>query len=464
MLPVASLILMLVYGLMIRPKVFGQEKISLEFVFLFGVVVAVVQLLFLKHKWKDILKSIANKIHTAMPTLLILLAIGLIIGSWIVCGTIPMFVYYGIKIIHPDYIYVIAFLVPIVFSTMTGTSWGSVSTIGIVMMGVAITMGADLPIAAAAIIGGSFFGDKLSPLSDTTNIAALATDISIYDHIHSMLYTTIPAALIAAIFYFAAGFIFPVDQGAVANTEVQETLSNIQSAFNFNILLILPPLLVLIGSLKRMPALPLLVTSSALAVILAMCFQPFAFDEIAASLIRGFDIETMSDSVQAKDNELISNLFSRGGMYSLKMPFMISLFVFAFVGIISRINAMPIIMKNLFGWIKGIGGTVRAALLSSAIINSLTTNQYANSFIVGDAFKSKFDKLGIKRKVLSRSLEDTGTMIESLVPWHTTAVFIVATLGVTVADYWYWQIFSLSNILIAFLFTFTGIAIFKTKK
>lgn len=454
---------MLIYGMLIRPKVFGQEKISLEFIFLFGVVVAASQLIILKHQWKDILKSITEKINTAMPTLLILLAIGCIIGSWIVSGTIPMFVYYGIKIIHPDYIYLIAFLVPIVFSTMTGTSWGSVSTIGVVMMGVAITIGADLPIAAAAIIGGSFFGDKLSPLSDTTNIAALATDISVYEHIHSMLFTTIPAALIAIVFYLVAGFVWPADATAVTSAEVNQTLSDISSAFHFNILLIVPPLIVLIGSLKRVPALPLMLISSAVAVVLALVIQPYSLDQVSASLVTGFEVESMLPEGAIGNHELMTNLFSRGGIYSLKMPFIISMFVFAFVGIIGRINAMTVIMDHLFGWIKSTGGTIRAALLSSATINALTSNQYANSFIVGDAFKSRFDRLGLPRKVLSRTLEDTGTMIESLVPWHATAVFMVTTLGVAVGDYWYYQVFSLSNIFIAFLFSFLGIAIFRTK-
>ncbi|MCG8574837.1 MAG: Na+/H+ antiporter NhaC [Flavobacteriales bacterium] len=461
LLPVAVLIGMLIYGMLIRPKVFNQEKLSLEFVFLVALIVVSSQLLILKHSWKTILKSMTDKINTAMPTLLILLAIGLIIGSWIVSGTIPMFVYYGIKLIHPDYIYLIAFVVPIVFSTMTGTSWGSVSTIGVVLIGVAISIGANLPIAAAAIIGGSFFGDKLSPLSDTTNIAALATEVSVYDHIKSMLYTTIPAALLACIFYFAAGFLFPADQATTNLTEVENTLIDIKRTFNFNILLILPPLVILIGSIRKMPTLPLLVVSSALAVVLGLIFQPFGLEYTAASLVSGFDVKEMVVVEGNSLNPLVDKLFSRGGMYSLKEPFIISLFVFAFVGALDRLNAMKVIMDTCLSWIKRAGGTVRAALISSAIVNSLTSNQYANSFIVGDAFKAKFDRLKIKRNVLSRSLEDTGTMLESLVPWHTTALYMASTLGVAVADYWYWQVFSLSNIVIAFLFTFFGIAIFK---
>lgn len=472
-LPLVVVILILIYGMMLRPVVFEQIPLSLEIVFLVGILFASVQLLILKHKWSDIFKSATDKIAQAMPTLLILLAIGMIIGSWIVSGTLPMFVYYGIKMINPDYIYLISFIIPVIFSTMTGTSWGSVSTVGVVLMGVAITVNADLAITAAAIIGGSFFGDKLSPLSDTTNIASVAVDVSVYDHIKSMLYTTIPAALIAAIAFLIFGFIFPaeppaatsvvpvtltVSESAVSSPNINETLSQIERSFNFNLLLLLPPIVVLWGSVKKYPTVPVLIISSILACVLALFFQDFNIDQVSSSLINGFNTE-MIRGVEV--NPVVSALFTRGGLYSLKEPFIISIFVFAYVGIIGRIDAMTVVVNNLFSWIKSRGGVVRAALLSSAIVNALTSNQYANSFIVGDAFKKKFDEKDIDRRVLSRSLEDTGTMIESIVPWHTTCLFIVSTLGVAVGDYWYYQIFTLSNILVAFLFTYLGIAIFR---
>ena len=463
LLPVLFTVFFLVYGTMLRPVVLGLKPVSLEIIFLFSSVFAATQLMLMGYKWDDIFKSLTDKIAKAFPTLLILLAIGMIIGSWIACGTIPMFVYYGIKLINPDYLYLIAFLVPIVFSTITGTSWGSVSTVGIVLMGIAISLQADISLAAAAIIGGSFFGDKLSPLSDTTNIAAVATDVGVYDHIRSMLYTTIPAAIFAALFYLVAGFVFPVtvsvpnetskilalDSPGVVN--IEQTLTQIEHAFNFNLLLLMPPVVVLWGSFKRYPSLPVLLISSMLAMILALCFQSFTFSEVSASLITGFDT-TMIDNV--KTGRLVTDLFTRGGLYSLKEPFIISVFVFAYVGIIGRIDAMTVIVKRLFGWISSVGGTVRATLISSAVVNSMTSNQYANSFIVGDAFKKKFDELKIPRYILSRSLEDTGTMLESLVPWHTTALFMATTLGVAVADYWYLQVFSLSNIVLAFVLTF----------
>ena len=457
LLPVGTLLVLIVLGLFILPKSFEIAPVPLELIFIIAACVAISQLYYLGYKWEEISESIIRKISKAMPTLLILLSIGLIIGSWIACGTIPMLVYYGIKLIHPDFLYPIAFLVPILFSTFTGTSWGSIGTVGVVIMGVAISMGAHLPITAGAIIGGSFFGDKLSPLSDTTNVAAMATEVPLMDHIKSMLYTTIPAALIALIIYFILGWIYPVSATSGDTTLITSTLSETEKAFNFSIFLLIPPLIVLIGSIRKMPTLPVLVVSSFVAVILAFLVQNYTADTIFASLFTGFNTDAFS--FEASEN--VQHLFSRGGMYSLKEPLVISILVFVFVGSIEKINAMPIIVNRLFGFVKSAGGLVRSVLISTGITNAMTSNQYATSFIIGDAFKKKFDEKEIDRKVLSRSLEDTGTIIETLVPWHQSAIFAGATLGVITADYWCWQVFSLSNIFIAFLYTFLGFAIFK---
>lgn len=448
--PVVSLLCILLYGLAIGPLFLDEKPFSLEFIFLSAGCIAISQLIWLGFTWDEVMKAIVKKIGKAMPALLILLAIGLVIGSWIVSGTIPMLVYYGIKIIEPSSLYPVAFLVPVLFSTLTGTSWGSVATIGVVLMGVAITSNAELPIVAAAIIGGSFFGDKLSPLSDTTNVAAIAADVTVYDHIKAMLITTLPAALFALLFYFALSLIYPVEGSIESNRVTAETLSDIDRAFQFNLLLLLPPIIVLIGSIRKKPTLAVLLISSFVALLLSFIFQNFHSDVVLDSLIGGFH----TDSIGFPVSENVHNLFTRGGIYSLKEPLVITLLVFVFVGTIDKINAMPILVNRFFGFVKSKGALVRAVLISTGLTNAMTSNQFATSFIIGDAFKKKFDAAKIPRNILSRSLEDTGTMLESIVPWHATAVFMVVTLGVSVGDYWYWQVFTLSNILIAFLLTY----------
>lgn len=462
LLPVAFLFLLIIYGLIMRPVFLKQEALPLEIVFLTASVFAVTQLRLLGIAWEEIQTSIIQKLTKALPTLFILFAIGLIIGSWIVCGTIPMLVYYGIKIINVRYIYVLAFLVPVIFSTVTGTSWGSIGTIGVVIMGIALTVNAHLGITAGAIIGGAYFGDKMSPLSDTTNIAALAVEVKLYDHIHSMMFTTFPSAIIAIFCFFVMGFIFPAENLSGTTEQVEVTLNSIASMFSFSWLLLVPPIIILYGSIRKKPTIPVLLTSTVTAVILAFIFQSFRFTDVIQTIYKGFNTEMAFWVNNVPEN--INQLFNRGGLYELSEPIIIAILVFIYIGTIDKIDAMTTIVERIFRFAKKRSTIIVTSLFSSAITNAMTSNQYATSFVVGDAFISKYDRLKIPRKVLSRSLEDYGTMIESLVPWTTTSVFIVATLGISYAEYWHWQILSLTNIIVAPILALTGMGCFYHKK
>ncbi len=461
LIPVAGLIVLLVYGLIIRPMVQGLPAFPLEIVFLSAAVLAIAHLAFLGFSWIEIQDSIIRKLAKAFPTILILFAIGMIIGSWIAAGTIPMLVYYGIRLIHPDYIYLIAFVVAAIFSTLTGTSWGSAGTVGLVLMGVAITVDANLPIAAGAVIAGAFFGDKMSPLSDTTNVASLAAEVPLFEHIGSMMYTTMPSAFLSAILYFILGFVYPVETTTESVVQTAVILEGIKSMFNFNILLLVPVAIVLYGSIKRHATLPVLVTSSFSACLIAVFFQQTTVGDAVQSLYKGFDTSMAIWVTDVPDD--LNKLFNRGGLYELSEPVIISMIVFIYVGAIDKIDAMPLIVGRVFRFAKSRSSIILSSLASTTFINSITSNQMVASFVVGEAFHSPYDKKGIPRKVLSRSLEDAGTMIECLVPWHTTAIFLGATLGVPVAQYWHWQFLSLINIVVAIVLAITGIGCFYKK-
>jgi NhaC family Na+:H+ antiporter len=461
-LPILFLFVIIIYGLILRPYVFHQTTIPLEIIFISASFFAACHLLFLGHSWNTILSNAVKKLSKGLPTMLILFAIGIVIGSWIISGTIPMFVYYGILLINPDYIYVLAFIIPIFFSLFTGTSWGSVATIGVVVFGVATVINANLAIVAGAIIGGAFFGDKMSPLSDTTNIAALASDVKLYDHIKSMLYTTLPSAIIAAILYTVLGFVYPAVNRTGDFSQLESTLTCISSIFNFNIILLLPVLIVLIGSIKKYPTIPVLLTSSLSACILGLIFQGYNFNDIVQTVYKGFDTKMAVWQTTIPEN--VSDLFNRGGMYALNEAIIVALFVFLFIGMLDTINAIPTLVNKVFAFTKTKTSVILASLFATGVTNGMTGNQYATSFIVGEAFKLKYDHLKVKRKVLSRSIEDYGTMIESLIPWHPTALFMVSVLGIAVEDYWHWQFLSLINLFIAPLIATLGIGCFYKKK
>lgn len=357
--------------------------------------------------------------------------------------------------------YLLAFLVPAIFSSFTGTSWGSVGTIGIVIIGVAGAVNAHLGITAGAIIAGAFFGDKLSPLSDTTNIAALATEVPLYDHIQSMLYTTVPSAILAMISIFLLGFIYPIKDTGQDFVSINQTLQAIGGMFTFNPLLLPPPCYLLYASIRRKATLPTLVIASAMAIVLELAFQSFSFSAMIQTLYQGFSHTMYHGPHSIPEN--VQRLFDRGGLYELNEPIIISIMVFIFIGAIDRISAMPIIVDRLFSFAKKKSTIILSFLFSSALTNAMTSNQFATSFVVGDAFKSKYDEFNIPRKVLSRSIEDYGTMIESLIPWTTTTIFMSATLGVPFAEYWHWQLLSLFNLIIAPSLAILGIGCFHPK-
>ena len=458
LLPMIFLFMLIGYGLILRPNFLQVDPLPLELVFLLASCFSIAQLMMMGFNWEDIQTAVLGKIARGFPAIMILFAIGVIIGSWIISGTMPMLVYWGVKIIDPSYIYIIAFIVPIVFSLMTGTSWGSVGTVGVVIIGVATTVQADLGITAGAVIGGAYFGDKMSPLSDTTNIAAIATEVDLYDHIRSMANTTLPSALVAGIGFTLMGFVSPPEINAEATESASQVTAQISQLFNFHILLLLPPLIVLFGSLTRKPPLPVLMFSSLSAILLALVFQDFRFGDVLMCLISGFDVNM---SVNAGDvAPSMGTLFNRGGLYELNGPIIFTIMVFIFIGSLDLMNAMPSIVRKVFGFLTTKAGLILASLAASVFTNASTSNQSATSFIVGDAFKSKFDSLGVPRKVLSRSIEDYGTMVENIIPWTSTAIFVSAATGVAYADYWHWQLLALANIVVAPMLAILGIGCF----
>ena len=462
LLPIIVLGLLIVYGLILMPRVFNKPAFPLEIVFLLATVFSVGHLMFIGFKWKTIQDAIVHKLSKGFPAVLILFAIGLVIGTWIISGTIPMLIYYGIKLIDPTYMYVLAFIIPVIFSTLTGTSWGSVGTIGTVIIGIAATADANLGITAGAIIGGAYFGDKMSPLSDTTNLASLAVDVPLYDHIRSMMYTTLPSAIISMILFFILGFVYPPTTNTAQVVETASTIEALEAMFNFNLFLFIPPLIVLYGSIKRKATLPTLLASSIVACILALLFQNFGITNVMETLKGGFNTDMVIWMTDIP--EQLNELFNRGGLYELNEVIVFTLMALTFIGTLDVTDAMPKIVNRIFSFTKTKTAVILASLVSTAFTNAITSNQSATSFIIGDAFKKRYDKFGISRKVLSRSIEDYGTMIESIIPWHATSLFMVATLGVSFADYWHWQLLSLINIIIAPLIAILGIGCFYKKK
>lgn len=458
-LPIVFLTVVIVYGMVLRPLAFGQPSLPLEVVFPLASAFAVAHLARMGHAWADIQTSIVARMGRGVPGFFILAAIGMLIGSWMVAGIIPMLVYWGIKLIAPEWLYLLAFLIPVIFSTLTGTSWGSAGTVGVVIMGVALSVGADLAITAGAVVGGAYFGDKLSPLSDTTNMAALGAEVDLFDHVRAMLWTTLPSALVAITVYTVVGLLYP-PSGSATTAESAAFLAGLEQMYHFSPLLLIPPAVVLYGSLRQMPTIPVLGAGILSAAVLALLTQPFTLADVAASITTGFSATMAPWATDVPTG--VASLVSRGGLYSMREAIFVAFLVFFFIGIIDRIDAMSIVVTRVFRFARTGTSTVLASLGATAITNAMTSNQYATSFIVGDAFRTKYDEHGVPRRILSRSIEDYGTMLEPIVPWHPSCLFMVATLGVPVAEFWRWEVLTLANLVIAPLFVLLGIGFRRT--
>ena len=465
-LPILFFFALLIYGLFVHPQVMGTNETRIAYMLPIEVLILIAfcfncaYLFRLGYDWATIQEHVTKKVGESVPVILILFAIGVLIGSWIVSGTIPMLIYYGIDLINANWIYIFAFLICIIFSLLTGTSWGSAGTIGIVMMGIAEVYDANLAIAAGAVVGGSFFGDKMSPLSDTTNIASLATGVDVLDHIKSMLYTTGPSALIAGAIYFALSpyFSATTHTSSMHLESVQQTMSELEQIFSFHILLLLPLAIVIFGSIRRKPIFLTLLTSAWVAMLLAFIFQSFSVNAIFNSFNKGFSVDMAPAGLELKSN--VIQILNRGGLYNLIDGIVISFLIFAYIGTLDVINAIEISIRSLMNQLQKKSHTIAAALTSTWLTNLMASNQYATSFIIGETFNKKFDKMGIERKVLSRSIEDAGTMMENLAPWTPSGVFMAGALGVSVIEYAPFQFLSLINIVLAYIFAFTGIACF----
>ena len=309
------------------------------------------------HKWKEIEDEIVAKLAKAFPAIMILICVGLMIGAWVVSGTIPFLVYIGLQIISPKYIIITSFLVTVILSVSTGTSWGAAGTVGAALISVAAGMGAPLPAVAGAIVAGAYFGDKMSPLSDSTNMSAIATETNLYQHIGHMFYTTVPGFIVSCVVYFIAGAHFASDSQVGQVDEIINTLGELFNlAMPVGLLLLIPCVIVIAGSLMKKPTIPVMIISSAVAIVLAMLVQGFSFTDCAASMVSGFKMEMLHTSMDLENIvEQVPNLLQRGGMSSMMNTALMAFCGFSFIGALTVCGSMELILERIMKHIHGTG-------------------------------------------------------------------------------------------------------------
>ncbi|WP_040982628.1 Na+/H+ antiporter NhaC [Oceanobacillus jeddahense] len=416
----------------------------------------------LGYTWDEMMEGIQEKIKQAMPAILILISIGILIGTWMIAGTIPMMIYYGLKIIDPTFIVLIAFVVSAIISIVTGTSWGSAGTVGVALMGIATGLGASLPATAGAVVAGAYFGDKLSPLSDTTNLAPIAAGSELYEHIRHMLWTTVPAAVISIIVYLFVGFNVSSADASTPET-MTVMLDTLASMFDWNILLLLPPAIVLYGALRKKPTLPTIIFSSIVAAVISRFMQGFSVTDIFASTVSGFDVAMVNRANFNPDTVIteVLDLVHQGGMQSMTGVVLIAFSAFIFAGIMTTSGSLDVIIGALMKVVKRTGDLILTTVLSCLTMALVTGNSYLSIIVPGETFKDTYKKNKLQAKTLSRTLEDSGTVVVPLVPWSSAGVFMAGTLGVSTLSYAPWAILCYTGFIFAIILGYTGIGIAK---
>jgi NhaC family Na+:H+ antiporter len=401
----------------------------------------------LGYSFKEMEQGIIEALAKAMPAMLILISVGTLIGSWLASGTIPLLIYYGMQLISPKMYLVTACIICSLVSICTGTSWGTVGTIGVALIGIARGLGIPPAPAAGAIVAGAYFGDKISPFSDTTNLAPAVARSNLFDHIKHMLWTTAPAWGLGLIVYYIVGRNY--GNSNITSPQMTTILTTIEKNFNLNLVLLLPVAVIIYFAVTKKPTIPGIIISSFLASILAMVYQGKSLADVVLAMTVGHKSQT---GVQVVDE-----LLSRGGLQGMMGVTLIAFCAFSFGGIIQKTGMLGVILDRLLKVARTIGALVTANVISCITIAIMTGSSYLSILIPGELFAPAYQRRKLAAKNLSRILEDAGTVVVPLIPWSMAGVFMAGTLGVPTLKYIPWAVMCYAGFLVAILFGHTGL-------
>ncbi|MDV2684092.1 Na+/H+ antiporter NhaC [Alkalihalophilus lindianensis] len=389
-----------------------------------GVVAAFIAL-WLGHTWGDLENSFLNTVRLSLQAVIILLIIGSIIGTWIAAGIVPTMVYYGLDLLSPTYFLVSACGISCVIALASGNAWTAAGTIGIAIMGIGEGLGMNLAMVAGAVISGVYFGDKVSPLSETTNMAPGITGVELFEHIKHMMYTTIPALIISLILFTIIGFQFSGVQTSME--EIQSLQHQLSEIFVVTPWLLSAPALVITMMAFRMPAIPALTMGTLIGVIFAIGFQGMNAGDAFSVIYYGFSMEV--------GVEVVGNLLNNGGMESMMYTVSLILIAMAFGGILEKAGILEAVVLALLKFAKNTGSLIASTVATCIATNIIACDQYLSIILPGRMFSKAYQNKNLHPKNLSRTIEDAGTMTSPLVPWNTCGAFMYGTLGVSALSY-----------------------------
>lgn len=402
-------------------------------------------------KWSDIEEMMYKGIKLALPAVVIIILVGLIIGAWIGGGVVASMIYYGLKIITPAFFLVTICLICMIVSLAIGSSWSTMGTIGVAGMGIGLSMGIPAPIIAGAVISGAYFGDKMSPLSDTTNLAAGLTGTDLFVHIRHMLFTTIPGIIIALSVYAFLGTKYKSSN--IDQASIDQTISMLEKSFVISPFLLLIPLAVIVLVALKVPAIPALVVGILLGFLSQVIIQGGNIADAVGALQSGYVINT--------GNVMVDELFNRGGLDSMMYTVSMTIVAMTFGGILEYSGMLQSIMRQILKFAKSAGSLVASTIVACFATNATCSEQYISIVVPARMFSTTYTKMGLHSKNLSRALEDGGTLTSVFVPWNTCGVFILATLGVGAFEYAPYAILNYIVPILSIIYAMTGFTIQK---
>ena len=409
--------------------------------------------------WAECAEAASDKVKKAFIAIFIFVFVGMIIGTWMLSGTIPMMLYYGLKWMDPNMFLVSAFLLTSLVSLCTGTSFGSVGTVGLALIGVAQGLGVNLAVAAGAIISGAYVGDKMSPLSDTSNLEAAVADVNLFKHIYHMLWTTLPAAGVCLVVYFFAGQHSSI-VSEVNLDSVNEITNGLAGIYHFNVLLLLPLVVVLVGSAMGKPTIPVMFASRVVAGALAIVFQGTNLTSVMSASYNGFKVSLLGMSSEHVAPAILT-LLERGGMMSMMATVLKVLCAFLFAGAMTASGFLDGILAWMKTFVKGVGSLTLACILATLMVAIVAGNAYVPILIGGELFKKAYQDMHLDPKNLSQVLGVVGCCVIPLIPWSAAGAYMSGALGVETFSYAPWAIFCYAGIVIAVIWGYLGIGILK---
>lgn len=463
LIPIVVLVALLFTSVM----VYGSDSSSgpNQIVLLLGMAVSAIIGLKNGYTWKEIEQGMINGISISLGALLILLAVGSLIGTWLLAGTVPTLIYYGLEILNPAIFYAATVVICAIVAMSIGSSWTTSATVGVALIGIAKGMGMSEAVTAGAIISGAYFGDKVSPLSETTNLAPAVSGTDLFEHIKYMLWTTVPSIFLALIIFGFIGF-GSADQ--VSNEQIAAMQGLLSEEFNLGIHMLVPLFVLLAMAIKKVPAFPSVGIGALLGGVWAIIFQPEVVSRVAevdhASIGQALTVVwvTLYDGVSFNTADAnLNDLLSGGGMANMLNTIWLVMCAMCFGAVLEKVGLLKRAVSAILKGAKSAGDMVTRTIFTCFGSNLITADQYISIVMPGRMYKEEFEKRGLHQLNLSRSLEDGGTITSPLIPWNTCGAYMAGVLKVPTLEYAWFALFNLINPVLAIIYAFLGIKILK---